>query len=330
MKKYIFCIILCSLINVSIHWQSEVKNLAKDFIQEYHSFGIQPLSLSFIDNLNNIKSLDSLKKQEVFFLKYENLLSEIDVPTVSSHDFADYEILNYEIKRNLERIKLSKKIKKQIDTKEFSYEKIFDIPDGKEWYKYYIKAWTNSEVTPEDLIVLGEKEVKEAENEIEKIRIESGKTKTEFKEFLNSNSFFITNKDSLYKIFEAKKKNIWSNLYRQFNNPDKISDLKIEKGTNERMAVAPGYYLPDTHTFYYNYFDRPYNVRQVDWLLIHEGIPGHHFQTSWMDNLKLTDLRNEFKYFGFLEGWAAYAEEIGKEVGAYKTIYDYLGKWEWD
>ncbi len=37
-----------------------------------------------------------------------------------------------------------------------------------------------------------------------------------------------------------------------------------------------------------------------------------------------------FSFPSFSEGWAAYIEEIGKEIGAYPTIYDELGKWEWD
>ena len=37
-----------------------------------------------------------------------------------------------------------------------------------------------------------------------------------------------------------------------------------------------------------------------------------------------------FFYLGFAEGWGAYAEELGKDLGAYKTPYDELGKWEWD
>jgi len=37
-----------------------------------------------------------------------------------------------------------------------------------------------------------------------------------------------------------------------------------------------------------------------------------------------------FFYPGFEEGWAAYTEELGKDLGVYKTPYDELGKWEWD
>jgi len=37
-----------------------------------------------------------------------------------------------------------------------------------------------------------------------------------------------------------------------------------------------------------------------------------------------------FYYLGLEEGWGAYCEELGKDLGVYKTPYDELGKWEWD
>jgi uncharacterized protein (DUF885 family) len=33
---------------------------------------------------------------------------------------------------------------------------------------------------------------------------------------------------------------------------------------------------------------------------------------------------------GLSEGWAAYAETLGKELGVYQTIFDELGEYEWD
>ncbi len=59
----------------------------------------------------------------------------------------------------------------------------------------------------------------------------------------------------------------------------------------------------------------------------HEGIPGHHMQLSVQQGL--TGLP-KFRKFGgggstaYVEGWALYAEELGKEVGFYKEpVSDY-------
>ncbi|HMH20681.1 MAG TPA: DUF885 family protein, partial [Puia sp.] len=86
----------------------------------------------------------------------------------------------------------------------------------------------------------------------------------------------------------------------------------------------------DNNTFYYNLFDKPYNTRQVDWLFIHEAVPGHHYQSSLRDQSNGSSIQRLFWYSGFAEGWAAYTEELGRQLGLYTTPYAELGKWEWD
>ena len=96
------------------------------------------------------------------------------------------------------------------------------------------------------------------------------------------------------------------------------------------MAKAPAYYMDSDSTFYYNYFDVPFNKRQISWIYIHEAMPGHHYQLMLEKALPRSDIQKLFEYYGYMEGWGAYVEEIGKEYGAYENIYDELGKWEWD
>jgi uncharacterized protein (DUF885 family) len=94
------------------------------------------------------------------------------------------------------------------------------------------------------------------------------------------------------------------------------------------LAQTPGYY--DNNTFFYNLFDKPYNTRQVDWLFIHEAVPGHHYQISIDASQKYSKVHDLFSYPCYAEGWACYTEDLGKQIGLYKTPYAELGKWEWD
>jgi uncharacterized protein (DUF885 family) len=57
----------------------------------------------------------------------------------------------------------------------------------------------------------------------------------------------------------------------------------------------------------------------------HEGIPGHHMQLSVAQRLPdLPKFRRHGGNSGFVEGWALYAEELGKEVGFYQDpVSDY-------
>jgi uncharacterized protein (DUF885 family) len=57
----------------------------------------------------------------------------------------------------------------------------------------------------------------------------------------------------------------------------------------------------------------------------HEGIPGHHMQLSVAQQLTdLPEFRRHVGNSGYIEGWALYAEQLGKEVGFYQDpVSDY-------
>jgi uncharacterized protein (DUF885 family) len=57
----------------------------------------------------------------------------------------------------------------------------------------------------------------------------------------------------------------------------------------------------------------------------HEGIPGHHMQQSVAQQmLGLPKFRQHSQNSGYIEGWALYSEQLGKEVGFYQDpVSDY-------
>jgi len=57
----------------------------------------------------------------------------------------------------------------------------------------------------------------------------------------------------------------------------------------------------------------------------HEGIPGHHMQLSVAQKLpELPKFRRHGGNSGYIEGWALYAEQLGKDVGFYQDpVSDY-------
>ena len=57
----------------------------------------------------------------------------------------------------------------------------------------------------------------------------------------------------------------------------------------------------------------------------HEGIPGHHMQQSVAQQLTgLPKFRQHVFNSGYIEGWALYAEQLGKDVGFYQDpVSDY-------
>jgi uncharacterized protein (DUF885 family) len=62
-------------------------------------------------------------------------------------------------------------------------------------------------------------------------------------------------------------------------------------------------------------------------LSYHEALPGHHMQNAIAQELgELPTFRRRSWYVAYGEGWALYSEQLGKEVGQYKTALSEIGR----
>jgi uncharacterized protein (DUF885 family) len=200
------------------------------------------------------------------------------------------------------------------------------LPGGNNLYKAYVKQWTTTEMTPEEIHELGLKEVARLKSEMEKVNTQVGFTGT-IKEFFDH----VRNKKEL-KPFK-KPEEVIANFERVYEiikpNVDKLFSLqpktKFEirrtEAFREKTASAeyvqgatdgsrPGiFYVPIPDVANYNYY-------ADEDLFLHEAIPGHHFQISLQqENTLLPDFR-KYNWFGaYGEGWALYTESLVKELG---------------
>jgi len=213
---------------------------------------------------------------------------------------------------------------------------IGSIPNGKEMYRAYVKQWTTTNKTPEEIHEIGLKEVARLNAEMEKVKEQVG-FKGTLKEFLND----VRNKKELkpftkpeevlahfQKIYETIKPNVDKLFSLQ---PKTKFEIRRTESFREKTASAeyiqgavdgsrPGiFYVPIPNA-------KEYNVLEDEDLFLHEAIPGHHFQMSLQqENTSLPNFRR-YNWFGaYGEGWALYTESLGKELGLYKDPYQYLG-----
>jgi uncharacterized protein (DUF885 family) len=73
------------------------------------------------------------------------------------------------------------------------------------------------------------------------------------------------------------------------------------------------------------------NLYAIEAVAYHEGIPGHHLQISIAQELQdLPAFRKYEGYTAFVEGWALYAEQLGKEAGFYQDPLSDYGRLQAD
>jgi uncharacterized protein (DUF885 family) len=213
---------------------------------------------------------------------------------------------------------------------------IGSVPHGNDLYKVYVKQWTTTSKTPEEIHQIGLHEVALLNAEMEKVKVQVG-FKGTLKEFLNE----VRNKKELKPFtkpeqviahFEQIYQTIKPNVNKLFSlQPKTKFEIRRTEAFREKTASAeyiqgavdgsrPGiFYVPIPDA-------TQYNVLEDEDLFLHEAIPGHHFQMSLQqENTNLPDFRR-YNWFGaYGEGWALYAESLGKELGLYNDPYQYLG-----
>ncbi|WP_269223987.1 DUF885 domain-containing protein [Flavobacterium sp. IMCC34518] len=207
---------------------------------------------------------------------------------------------------------------------------------GKELYKAYVKQWTTTEMTPEEIHELGLKEVARLTIEMEKVKKQVGfkgtllaffdevRNKKELKPFhkpeeviANFERIYTKIKPNVDKLFSLQPQSKFE-IRRTEAFREKTASAEYNQGSAD--GTRPGiFYVPVPNV-------TEYNVYGDEDLFLHEAIPGHHFQISLQqENAALPDFR-KFAWFGaYGEGWALYTESLGKELGLYQDPYQYFG-----
>ncbi|MEL7002005.1 MAG: DUF885 family protein [Bacteroidota bacterium] len=304
--------------------QEKIEALMHRINQEYNRLDIPRLTLSYESNLSNIGEIPVLNKQFKFFNDVQKELDKINVEKLPQSLQLEYAIIAYETKLSIERIELSRSFVEKnssIDNKGLYHQ-----ANGQNWYLYFMKKWTSAILTPEEITEYGIKEVKRIREEMN--QIENASNLSNFQKFIISDQFNLYDNVDIEQLFTDIKRRVNSHLFSIFPDFESLPNLNISQGQNSQLAQTPGYY--SNNTFYYNLFDQPFDIKQADWLFIHEGNPGHHFQLSYEAIIQIPAYRESFSYSGYREGWAAYVEDLGKELGLYRTSFNYYSKLQWD
>ncbi len=213
-----------------------------------------------------------------------------------------------------------------------------NVPNGREWYAYRARLSTTTDLSPDAIHELGLKEVARIRGEMQQVQQQvgfKGDLAAFFKFLQDDPRFYYDNADALIQGYLDLKKNIDARLPKLFVDFPK-ADYEVRAVEPFRAASSAGgfYQAPSADgsrpgVFYVN----TYNLKAqpkfgMETLSLHEASPGHHFQVTIQQEL---DQLPRFRRFGngyvaYQEGWALYAESIGKELGMFSDPYQYYGR----
>ena len=210
------------------------------------------------------------------------------------------------------------------------------LPNGRENYNYLIKLHTTTNMTADEIHELGKSEVARILVEMEDVKNTigfEGDLKAFF-DFIRNSPEQMPFKDPQQVInnFNSIKERINKNLNQVFDLKPK-ADFVVRRTEAFREASASAEYVPGTKdasragTFYVPIPDvEKYNKFSAEALFLHEAIPGHHYQLSLQqENIALPEFLHPESMGVFVEGWALYAESLGKELGIYEDPIQYFG-----
>jgi len=210
---------------------------------------------------------------------------------------------------------------------------ITSLPDGEKRYQNNIYARTTTQLTPDEIHQIGLHEMDRIEGEMLAIaRKEGFGDLASFRASLKTNPKYIPKSaDQILDDFrhyisqmEPKLPDLFTLLPKSPVTVEPIPSFQAAAATHYVTGTPDGKRPGRVVVATSNFSER--SLIDDEAIAYHEGVPGHHMQLSVQQQLTgLPKFRQHGLGFNaYIEGWALYAEELGKEVGFYQDpVSDY-------
>lgn len=211
------------------------------------------------------------------------------------------------------------------------------LPNGKAWYEYQIANHTTLDMSADEIHEIGLSEVARIRNEMEWVKEQlnfKGDLQSFFEFLREDEQFYFKSADELINAYVVVKKKIDARVPLLFNVAPKADyEVKLVEAFRAQSAAGASYAAPAPDgsrpgIFYIN----AHNLKAqpkflVETLSIHEAAPGHHFQIALQQEVTgLPSFRKFGGYTVFAEGWALYAESLGKDLGLFTDPLMWYGR----
>jgi uncharacterized protein (DUF885 family) len=212
------------------------------------------------------------------------------------------------------------------------------LPNGSQWYAYLAKQSTTTDLTPDAIHQIGLDEVARIRGEMLAVKEQvgfKGDLAAFFEHLKTDERYYFDNAAALIEGYETLKAKIDARLPQLFSHfPKAAYEVRPVEAFRAQSAAGASYMAPSADgtrpgVFYVNTFNLNAQPKfGMETLSLHEAAPGHHFQVAIQQEL---DALPRFRRFGagyvaYQEGWALYAESLGKELGLFTDPYQYYGR----
>lgn len=210
-------------------------------------------------------------------------------------------------------------------------------PNGSAWYAFLVKQNTTTDLTPDEIHDLGIAEVERIQSEMREVMSEvgfEGTLKDFFEYAKNEPKFYYDDAEDLLQGYRDLQAKVNERLPKLFDVAPKADyEVRAVEAFREDSAAGASYQRPAPDgsrpgVFYVNTRDLKAQPKfGMETLSIHEASPGHHFQIAIAQEIEAMPRFRRFGgYTAYVEGWALYAESIGKEMGMFDDPMQYYGR----
>jgi uncharacterized protein (DUF885 family) len=216
---------------------------------------------------------------------------------------------------------------------------MWSLPLGTARYDAAVRRNTTTSMTPEEIHQLGLREVARDEADMLVIARQLGfDSLAALNASIDANpELHARSREQILDLFRTSIAAMYQKLPQLFHRlPQQRVEVRATEAFREKTAATqyqrgtrdgsrPGFVVVVT----YKPEERKLNTMEAT--AYHEGVPGHHLQNAIAQEIPgLPPLRQSGGFVAFGEGWALYAERLGKEVGLYKDPYFDYGRLQSD
>ena len=209
------------------------------------------------------------------------------------------------------------------------------LPGGEERYRHYIRSRTTiSDMTPDQIHQLGLQEMDRIGKEMLDIAHQEGFSDVaSFDASIKKNPKYVpASAEQILDDYRRYLGQMQGKLPQLFTyipgspvSVEAIPSFQAAMATHYQTGTPdgkrPGRVVVATSDFAHR------TLIDDEATAYHEGIPGHHMQLSVAQQMtSLPNFRRHTFNSGYIEGWALYAEQLGREVGFYQDPVSEYGR----